>query len=72
MVLLPLWEFRVRNLNEYPLTRDEVSRVLNRKLEEESNKRLIGGIDGYALTLVERFIHEYAADFDKFLEMEQS
>lgn len=46
----------MRNLMQYPITHEEVIQVLERKVQEERDKQMIGSIDGLVLNTVLEFV----------------
>jgi hypothetical protein len=58
----------MRNLVQYPLTAEEANQALARQVQAIADKQAIGGIDGYALTLIGEFLKRHDAEFRDFLK----
>ena len=59
----------MRNLNEYPITADETINSLKWALREYTRNIQnygVGGIEGIAMLLAEKFIEENKEQFNKF------
>lgn len=61
----------MRNLNEYPITADETVNALKWALSEYTRNIQnygVGGIEGIAMLLAEKFIAENKEQFDEFVK----
>ena len=59
----------MRNISDYPITAEEVISSLQVSLESYTkniHKDGVGGIDGLAFLLTEKFIEQNSTEFNKF------
>lgn len=61
----------MRNLVDYPITEQECYSALRTAVQEARERAGVGGTNAYCMTLVERFVHDYASSFADFLEAQE-
>lgn len=61
----------MRNLVEYPITADEVLYSVNRALEQEISRKIIGGYDGLVLHLLHQYLIDHPDVVDDIVEAAQ-
>jgi hypothetical protein len=62
----------MRNILQYPLTREECAEILDRQINGIMKSRRVGGIDAYALGVIKHFLESETGQFERFLILEQA